>query len=340
MATSKRKKILFCASELHHSTILFKNIFERISEFDLSVIIPNNYHSNYHSDMINEADLVVVVRNLLGDFKNIIHYTRKQGIKNAYAVDDNLVEIGKVLPDYRGYNSIDTLELLAGFDYIFCTNENLCRYYRGLTKKNNWVILTPASVPGEEILPEANPAGRQVVLGYFGSPSPHQEALELIAPALQEVLSLRPDVSIISAGIDLNKLGVPSTYIRFNPNYRQALAAMGSYRPNILIAPYSHVHLSKVNLKYKNIVKLFDAARLGAVLAASRLGPYQYLGENEGVTVIENDLKEWKRALLKLIDSDELRKSLFAKARRYIIQNHESSKIAGQVRRTLLGITS
>jgi len=336
MKASNRKKILFCVSEWHHSTILFKNIFERINEFDLSIITPQEYHPG----MLNEVSLVIVVRNLLGDFRDIIYCVRKQGIKNAYAIDDNLVEIAKVLPDYRDYNSPGILELLAGFDYIFCSNHNLCQYYRALTRKNDRVVLIPATVPREKILPEVNDAGtsQEIVLGYFGSPSSHREALELIAPALQEVKFLRPSVSIVSAGIDLNKLGVPSTFIRFDPNYRQALAAMSNYRPHILIAPYSHVHRSRVNLKYKNIVKLFDAGRLGAVLAASKLGPYENLGENQGVMVVDNDLQEWKRALLRLIDDGELRKSLFAKARRHILENHESSKTARQLRRTLLSV--
>lgn len=326
-----KKNILMLTADLHHSAILFKNILERLPGANLSIIRPEDFHL----DQMNNADLLVVVRNLFGKFATIIGHFRRQGIPIAYAVDDNLVEIGKAMVGYEDYGNPSTIRALSEFNWILCSNDKLLQYYKGVVAHPTHVLLVPATMPGLEIRQSSNANREFITLAYFGSLGPHQEALRWLSPILQEIEILR-NTRIISAGIDLNPMGVPSTWIPFRPNYREALAAIDNHHPEILICPYSQEHRSKTNLEFKNAVKLFDALRLGAVLVASRLGPYRHLGKDQGVVTVENDLNEWKNALLSLIDEEESRLTLYHNAIKHVTLYHEAEHVANETRADLL----
>jgi glycosyltransferase involved in cell wall biosynthesis len=328
---SNHYQALFCVvNEQDASVTSYLNILRQIP--GLQIIVTKPFQKDFYWKLVNNSHFVICFRELRGPFMEVLRRAQRLKIRTAYATDDNLHEYAKVKTAYQDFNHPKVLETLKNSTMIFCSSHNLCAYYQHLTTGRT--ILLPANIPATELPLHENPVVDQLVLGFFGNP--RGEIFAKIAPAFQKVALLRPQIKIFSAGVDLRPLGIVSSFIPFNIHYQTALAEVHKLAPNILIAPnskYLEKNKPHLNLIYKSIAKLIDATRLGAILIASKIGPFATMGEEQGLITIDNTVEEWTAALLKAIDDERLRHNLFLKARNYLIENHESSKIAKEIAR-------
>lgn len=333
ISQGKSFRILMCIPGVtpDASVAIFQNVFERISVCQLDIIKPQS--QNWDWGILDNYALVITVREIRGLYGQIVKVAKARGIVTAYATDDNLHELAKIYPLYQDFNFPGPLETLRGIDYVLCTNPNLCRYYQRLT--DGQIVWIPVNVPKEDVPDCVNPMDSKVIAGYFGNPRP---VFSEIALALIDIKTTCPNLVFHSAGVDLNSLGVVSEYHQFDLDFKRALQEMKGLRPHILIAPNSAMAtdtLQNTNLSFKNIVKLLDATRIGAVLIASRIGPFESLNEEHGVLTIDNTFEAWRNTMMKLIREASLRSELFKRARRFILEHHETSIIAERICREM-----
>lgn len=312
------------------STVSYLSVLKRIPNVQLTIAGTGPITNQ----MVDSSDLVFCLREIRGQFAQILQRAKVRKIRTAYATDDNFIEYAKVNPAYRGFWDPHVLETLRNVNYIFCSNRNLCNYYQNLSNHKTW--LWPANAPAGKIPLKSNPATGKIVLGFFGNA--RGEVFQTVAGSLKKVQALRPRVAIFSAGTDLRPYGVRSTYIPFTPNYKTAIKNIRKLKPHILIGPngdHFSPNVPNTNLNYKCIAKLVDATRLGAVLVASKLGPFADKGERQGVLTVPNTEAAWTAALLRVVDNGRLRARLFHNARNYLLKHHESSKIAHKIGRII-----
>jgi glycosyltransferase involved in cell wall biosynthesis len=91
---------------------------------------------------------------------------------------------------------------------------------------------------------------------------------------------------------------------------------------DILVAP--HVPLADGSEFFGSPTKVFEYMAMGKAIIASRLGQIgEVLSDNETALLVEpGDVKELTEAMIKLIESGELRKRLGAKARETAVENY------------------
>ena len=177
------------------------------------------------------------------------------------------------------------------------------------------VAVIPPTLPPLADLPRARVcAGRGLRVGWVGSGT-HLGDLELIGPAVLDLLARCPDVTFV-----LGTSFVPA-WARVHPrierqyvggmvsvmNYYRWLAAL---QLDIFLCPILAYPWNET----KPCLKPLEAAGLGLPVIASRVGHYgEDLEPDETALLVENTPPAWLAALLRLVDDADLRAHLAAR---------------------------
>jgi glycosyltransferase involved in cell wall biosynthesis len=178
---------------------------------------------------------------------------------------------------------------------------------------NRSIRVIPLALPPLEELPMPRPVPHAGIrIGWAGSSS-HQGDLEMIAPAILQLLARHPDVTFVLAGPDFPPWAVEvrsSPQIELHPGW-VALPAyyrwVASLALDVFICPLDDIPFSQA----KPSLKPLEAAGLGIPVVASAVGSYAEDLEHETTgLLVANTTEAWLAALTRLVEDAALRTHL------------------------------
>jgi glycosyltransferase involved in cell wall biosynthesis len=160
-----------------------------------------------------------------------------------------------------------------------------------------------------------------VTIAYFSGSDSHQPDLDLITPALAEVLRQRPDVEVlvvgpVTPGPALAEFGDRVTlrsFQRWNDLYDQLAAVDVSLAPLVLPSEFNEA---------KSAIKWLEAAAVGVPTVASASGPFGRAIDDGRTGVLCASTEDWTRALFALVDDPARRRRIGAAAQREVELHH------------------
>jgi len=188
-----------------------------------------------------------------------------------------------------------------------------------VTRFNRSISVIPHALPPLAELPP--PAGRRdragIRIGWAGSDG-HRGDLEMIGPAVCELLARRPDVTFVLAGQchsvswaqalrDSPQLDLHAGSV-WLPAYYRWIASLDL---DAFICPLVDHPFNQV----KPALKPLEAAGLGIPVLASAIGSYADELRHEETALLVTNTEAWLAALLRLVDDADLRAHLSAGGR-------------------------
>jgi glycosyltransferase involved in cell wall biosynthesis len=161
----------------------------------------------------------------------------------------------------------------------------------------------------------------RVTVAYFSGSDSHQPDLDLITPALAEVLRERPQVDVLVVGpvtteATLDDFGDRVTRRPFQQWYQlydQLAAVDVSLAPLVLPSDFNEA---------KSAIKWLEAAAVGVPTVASANGPFSRAIDDGRTGVLCENVDDWSRALLALVDDPAGRRRIGAAAQRAAELHH------------------
>jgi glycosyltransferase involved in cell wall biosynthesis len=183
---------------------------------------------------------------------------------------------------------------------------------------NRSIRVIPLALPPLEELPMPSPVPHAGIrIGWAGSSSHHGD-LEMIAPAILQLLARHPGVTFVLAGpvfppwavevrsspqIELHPGWVPL------PTYYRWLASLAL---DVFISPLVDIPFNQA----KPSLKPLEAAGLGIPVVASAVGSYaEDLEDEHTALLVTNTTAAWLAALTRLVEDADLRTHLSAGGR-------------------------
>jgi glycosyltransferase involved in cell wall biosynthesis len=168
-----------------------------------------------------------------------------------------------------------------------------------------------------------------MTIGYMGSLDRDID-FEFLTDALSQILDERKDVRLQFAGfIPQQLVGRPNvSHIPFQSSYRDFMASVRGWRWDIGLAPLAETsfNMSKTANKYRE----YGAAGIPAVYSDVPIYR-EVIDDGVNGVLAKNSSREWKHAMLNLIDSPEHRKRIRDEARedvakRFPLEAHAKAK--------------
>lgn len=223
-----------------------------------------------------------------------IEHAKRAGKLTVYDVDDDLWAVGPKNTSYTFWqiHGDGAAQVMRMCDKVTTTGPDLAKT---LSKFNPNVSIIPNALPDDwKHYGKAKHEG--LVIGWAGG-SGHIEDLEMVEDVLMEVLEARPEVTLQLTGcgdwmehpriVHKEPVGVEVYHHRLS-------------ECDIAIAPLVDSRFNRA----KSDLKPLEYAGCGIPVIASKVGPYK--GLDRGVLLAASS-KDWRRYLLRLIDSAEER---------------------------------
>lgn len=280
-----------------------------------------------------KPDIVIVQRIAIPDeneARELVSFCKSNGIKLVYEIDDDLFEIakpGSSHPEAESYaiwtKGAKILALNA--DLITVSSEPLKRKLSGL----NSVIQVIPNALNEEVwqidspIPQAKDTSDIGIL-YMGTRT-HGRDLAMIETSLRKVKKkfgnkVRFDViGVSSESLDSSLYNVITPPVAEYPDFVAWLKSM-AHRWSIGLTPLANTSFNEC----KSYIKYLDYSGLGLVSVCSKTTPYEAVVQH-GINgfLVENDEDSWYDVLVRLIEDDNLRKSVSANAYQGLKDNHK-----------------
>jgi glycosyltransferase involved in cell wall biosynthesis len=178
---------------------------------------------------------------------------------------------------------------------------------------NRSIRVIPPALPPLDELPTPHPAPHTGIrIGWAGSASHHGD-LEMIAPAVRQLLARSPDVTVVLAGPDFPPWAVAvrsSPQIELHPGWVPLPAYyrwVASLALDVFITPIVDIPFNTM----KPSLKPLEAAGLGIPVIASAVGSYaEDLKHEDTALLVANTTEAWLAALTRVVDDAELRAHL------------------------------
>jgi glycosyltransferase involved in cell wall biosynthesis len=267
----------------------------------------------YDINKIQWADVIVIGRDWsLKILQNIVDAKTRFGKKLVYDVDDNLFSV----PDWNPASVVfsrpevkDGVSCFCKFvDMITVTHEKLIDVY---SKFNKNIFVLPNFVDPVlfrklkeyEIPKDPN----EIRIGWGGSVTHHLDLLE-VKDALKVIFNKYPNVKFYSFGY------CPPEFKEFGDRVQMILGKkplqyfkmLGGANLDICIAPLTN---TEFNICKSNL-KVLEYGAMGLPVVASNLFEYKKF-INDGVDgFVANGTDEWIEKLSRLIEDEQLRKSM------------------------------
>lgn len=247
---------------------------------------------------------------------NVLRTARALAHEGAAFVWDNDDDLTDVPPNPRGsvrrggLRSQHTAAELAGAlglaDLVTTPSADLAQRFRDGGAQAVTVV--------ENYVPDAfarvgRPTHDGVTIGWVAGYEHIYDLRELgLRDVLRRVLDERPDVRVVSIGLDLS---LERDRYRYMPMVHYAELPQLTAEWDLGIAPLADVSFNRA----RSNCKLKEYAAVGTPWLASPVGPYLGLGEGEGGRLVADD--EWHAALLRLLDNPRERAKLAKRGRKW-----------------------
>ena len=286
------------------------------------------------------ASLVIVYRapfaGIVGDLYSEAH---RLGLKVGFDIDDLVFDLDEysrnsnvqALPAKERKSLLDGASLyrdaLTAADFSISSTPALAGYMRKYCKGPCYVVPNALNEGGSEE-PFRFPLchGGEVVIGYGSGTTTHDRDFELCAPALLRILEEFPSTALALHG----KLALPAAFERFVsrirrvpfvpfPEYADAVA-----RFDINLAPLEPTVFNDC----KSNIKFLEAARNSVPTVASPCAEFADAIRNGENGFLAGNEEEWYRALKRLVESSELRRTTGAAAKRTAQERYSIASVA------------
>lgn len=281
---------------------------------------------------------------------------KTNNIKIIFDIDDDLLNIDITHTAFERYSNLKNIFLfmINNSDIITVSTPHL---KNELKKYNENIIIVPNTLMKfwnlntKQEVKNLN-SKRKIKIGYFGTRT-HESDLQLLKESIINVKTRLPDKIIIFevAGVCrnnhdwVNKITIPHNY-KQNPTPKDRLKNIIAYFLDQIKIPHSlpycnfiswmkneidwdiavaplddtNINQSKSNLKYLE----YTALNIPGIY--SNLGPYKEIKiKNTGI-VVDNTTLEWEKAIISLIENNELYETIMRNAyedieKNYLVEN-------------------
>lgn len=275
-------------------------------------------------ELCEGIDLMVIQRPDTTEMLSLVLGIRDQyQIPYIYEIDDNIYDISKSSPSYQywypGSVLFDIAEILISqADAVTVTTPELAKVFSPLNK--NIYVLPNNQDPeiwDKIVRPKAE---SDIIIGWAGGSS-HYDDLELLKRPLKKILRYNPNVKLRIMGTLPDFLnGWERVQFRTDiVHTRQWPKKLAELDFDIGLAPIVErpFNASKSDIKWQ------EYAMLGIPTIASDFGPYRRsIKHMETGLLSANNEYAWELNLLRLIESEELRRELATAARAEVLVNH------------------
>lgn len=278
----------------------------------------------HNEDIINleftNFDIIIVQRDSVDDenAKSLVNICKTQNIKLVYEIDDDLINIDNVHPDYLEFiEKKEVIKYLASnADVVTVSSNNL---KEKMTKFNSNIVVIKNSLNDMlNLKNEAKNNSDSIKVGYMGTLT-HENDINTLENAIENVgryfNKKGKQVIFETIGVtnneikSANPINIPFKYSKY-PYFIRWLKRIVDW--DIAIAPleYNNINQSKSEIKY------LEYTSLGIAGVYSNFGAYsEAIKNNEnGILICKNTAEEWESALINLIENENLRKKIVKNA--------------------------
>ncbi len=295
-----------------------------------------------------DADALLVQRNAVVDpdaANRLADHCDRHGSRKLFEIDDDLFSLPDSHPEKAVYEQqMQGARAFVGrADSVIVTTQVLADRMRAY---NPSVTIIPNNLDdrlwfsGGRGLPRLRRPGEKLRVAFVGGAT-HQEDLDLIAPALREVMRRRPGaVEFHMVGATFSDARGLATFLRLPPaeiagryvRFVDWLRRSADWHVGLAPLVQSEFNASKSPLKF------LDYGALGLAGIYSDGAPFKGVVE-QGVTgLLAADGPAWTDALIRLIDDEAFRMELAMAARAEIRNRHTLSANAADLRRIWLNL--
>jgi glycosyltransferase involved in cell wall biosynthesis len=342
--------------EYLNNRLYFYNLFAELAGQGLFTYIPLLDSRLVPQRDLRGIDAVIISRGRHAKLRSVLDYCRQHSIPTLYMIDDNWFSIGKDwldppyasifspgLPQYEMF-----LSCLRECDAVIVYNdvlaEDVGRYAKRVLR------LPPIVRPADFAAPLRHPELKEridglrewrqqtggLLAGYAGALRYRDAAFQALANVSQRVA---PPVKVVLFGrVSPRQLEFFDDRAAVLPfvGYDAYAAALGLLAPDILIAPLdrSRTSMSKCPIKY------LDYSVAGAAGVYRDTPPYSQaiVDGKTGLLVREDDAASWCAAISRLIEDEELRRSIVLAARQDIQQQYVTPVVAPACAAAIRGV--
>jgi len=272
------------------------------------------------NDILMQADVVILVR----DTCNLDQHKRlckKLGIPCYLYNDDNFIELAQsnrrddILQNLSATYCTENLNTYSG---IIVSTQALKDYYQSRMVTVPIFVMEPCAEYPDEVARNVCGSLEPVTVAYMGGGFRDKVFRTTVIPALKAlakersvrlVCPDRPGLANYKEDRDIEAIGIqPSLSLDLT------LQRFSKYKPRYLI----HCGPDIENNRYKTLNALMNATRLGAVLIASDIHPFQTPAKEAGVCLcVENTSKAWFEVLSDLASDEKRADEIFSRAYQY-----------------------
>lgn len=282
---------------------------------------------------------VVISRYNGRDYDKVFQAAREVGAPVVFHLDDDLFEVPialgiDVFRRYRQPHRVHAMYRIAEMaDVVYVSTPALGNRVRARLKPKRLVVsdvYVGADPAGAELVPPADKPVGEIRIGYMASAG-HAFDLELIAPALREVLNARKDVKLHFFGTicqsdvakEFGDRAIRTERVRGSyADFRSVMAGLGW---DIGLAPLRDHDFNRC----KAPTKWLEYAEAGIAVLASDMSVYAPLAAQGALLACADE--DWAQAIGRLADDAELRAQLVATSRRVIARDYSWRRVEDQV---------
>ena len=307
-----------------------------------------------HNNLVFTRGAVPLIERIRPDFI----YQRYARFSWAGVVAANRIK-RPLLLEYNGsevwvgkhWDRVGSLDLLERYERlnldaaarIFVVSEVERRNLEARGVDGQKIVVNPNGVDVERFRPgvggvdarrELQIADDEVIAGFVGTFGPWH-GVEKLAEAIRKIpLNVRVRFLLVGSGglhAEVEKLLEGDKRVIFTGAVAHERVAKLLDACDILVAP--HVPLADGSEFFGSPTKIFEYMAMGKGIVASRLGQIgEVLVDGETALLVEpGDVEELRAAILRLVESEELRKRLGAKAREVAEKEHTWKRNAQRV---------
>lgn len=293
---------------------------------------------NVHRYVLNDAfsfenivpsQLILIQRDFSRDYRNYqkLHaYSRQNKIPIILDLDDNLLDLPPIHPDrkssYYATSLLPLLQTIIDVDAITVTTAELKASLQAL---NQNIYLLPNFLDDKLWrfkAPKTASPDDMIKILYMGTHT-HRADLEMVSPAIIQVLDEFPLVHFVSYGVELDKLLEKHKKASYIPSksmeYLDFASFFHEFEADIAIAPLVFNDFNQ----QKSPLKFFEYSVNGFPGIYSNVRPYKGIVRHEETGLLaENTLESWIENLRKLISDCQLRHQLALRAQKQIKAEH------------------
>lgn len=295
-----------------------------------------------------DADALIVQRNAVVDpdaANRLADHCDRRGIRKLFEIDDDLFNFPDSHPEKTIYEQqmLGARAFMNRADTVIVTTEVLAERMRAY---NPCVTVIANNLDdrlwfsGGRGKPRPRRPGEKLRVAFVGGAS-HQADLDLIAPAMREVMRRRPgalELHMVGANFS-DESGLP-TIVRHPPSHLAGhyvrfvdwLRRSADWHVGIAPLTASAFNASKSPLKF------LDYGALGLAGIYSAGPPFEGVVEEGSTGLLAPDASAWAQALIRLVDDETYRFELAASARAEILNRQTLSANALALRQAWLNL--